>query len=140
MVVGGKSGVLDRHGVELIGAKLPAIEKAEDRLLFKEAMEKMTIVRSCVDWYGRDGALYCTLLTNIGCDILLLPGSNEQGQERKELHGAIVILSTLKKRLCSRFFLLASLRFVRWRQLACLVLIRWYCFSLLVSWEDRTQF
>ncbi len=38
-----KSGVLDQYGVELIGAKLPAIEKAEDRLLFKEAMEKIGI-------------------------------------------------------------------------------------------------
>ena len=38
-----KSGVLEKYGVELIGAKLPAIEKAEDRLLFKEAMEKIGI-------------------------------------------------------------------------------------------------
>ena len=38
-----KSGVLDEHGVELIGAKLPAIEKAEDRLLFKKAMEKIGV-------------------------------------------------------------------------------------------------
>src|SRR5262245_28937985 len=30
---------LDRLGVELIGAKLPAIKKAEDRALFKHAME-----------------------------------------------------------------------------------------------------
>ena len=34
-------GVLDRFGVELIGAKLPAIKKAEDRTLFKQAMEKI---------------------------------------------------------------------------------------------------
>jgi carbamoyl-phosphate synthase large subunit len=33
-----KSGVLDRLGVELIGANAHAIEKAEDRLKFKEAM------------------------------------------------------------------------------------------------------
>jgi carbamoyl-phosphate synthase large subunit len=33
-----ESGVLDRYGVELIGAKLPAIKKAENRELFKEAM------------------------------------------------------------------------------------------------------
>ncbi|MGH7948725.1 MAG: carbamoyl-phosphate synthase large subunit, partial [Candidatus Binataceae bacterium] len=33
-----EAGVLDRHGVELIGAKLPAIKKAEDRDLFKHAM------------------------------------------------------------------------------------------------------
>ncbi len=35
------SGVLDRFGVELIGAKLEAIKKAEDRLLFKDAMTKI---------------------------------------------------------------------------------------------------
>src|SRR5262245_49204618 len=34
-------GVLDKYGVELIGAKLPAIKKAEDRNLFKEAMERI---------------------------------------------------------------------------------------------------
>ncbi|MGF1457849.1 MAG: carbamoyl-phosphate synthase large subunit [Leptolyngbyaceae cyanobacterium] len=38
-----KSGVLDRYGVELIGAKLGAIEKAEDRKLFKEAMERIGV-------------------------------------------------------------------------------------------------
>src|SRR5213083_1675052 len=36
-----EAGVLDRYGVELIGAKLPAIKKAEDRYLFKAAMEKI---------------------------------------------------------------------------------------------------
>ena len=36
-----ESGVLDKYGVELIGAKLPAIQKAEDRALFKEAMVKI---------------------------------------------------------------------------------------------------
>ena len=36
-----ESGVLEKYGVELIGAKLPAIKKAEDRELFKEAMEKI---------------------------------------------------------------------------------------------------
>jgi carbamoyl-phosphate synthase large subunit len=38
-----KNGALDKYGVELIGAKLPAIEKAEDRKLFKEAMEKIGV-------------------------------------------------------------------------------------------------
>ncbi|MDE1169984.1 MAG: carbamoyl-phosphate synthase large subunit [Verrucomicrobium sp.] len=32
------SGVLERHGVEMIGADAQAIKKGEDRLLFKEAM------------------------------------------------------------------------------------------------------
>jgi carbamoyl-phosphate synthase large subunit len=36
-----EQGILDRYGVELIGAKLPAIKKAEDRNLFKEAMERI---------------------------------------------------------------------------------------------------
>src|SRR5262249_32253695 len=30
--------ILDKYGVELIGAKIDAIKKAEDRLLFKDAM------------------------------------------------------------------------------------------------------
>jgi carbamoyl-phosphate synthase large subunit len=38
-----KNGVLDKYGVELIGAKLEAIEKAEDRLLFKEAMARIGV-------------------------------------------------------------------------------------------------
>jgi len=36
-----ENGVLEKYGVELIGAKLPAIKKAEDRTLFKEAMKKI---------------------------------------------------------------------------------------------------
>ena len=35
------SGILDRYDVELIGAKLDAIKKAEDRLLFKDAMMRI---------------------------------------------------------------------------------------------------
>ncbi|MBE9127367.1 MULTISPECIES: carbamoyl-phosphate synthase large subunit [unclassified Coleofasciculus] len=38
-----KNGVLDKYGVELIGAKLEAIEMAEDRQLFKEAMGRIGI-------------------------------------------------------------------------------------------------
>jgi len=36
-----EAGILEKHGVELLGAKLPAIKKAEDRLLFKDAMKKI---------------------------------------------------------------------------------------------------
>src|SRR5246127_1145492 len=35
------AGVLDKYGIELIGAKLEAIKKAEDRLLFKDAMNRI---------------------------------------------------------------------------------------------------
>ena len=36
-----ESGVLEKYGVELIGAKLPAIKMAEDRTLFKAAMGRI---------------------------------------------------------------------------------------------------
>ncbi|GKY86899.1 carbamoyl-phosphate synthase large subunit [Sinisalibacter aestuarii] len=36
-------GVLEKHGVELIGAKREAIEMAEDRKLFREAMDRLGI-------------------------------------------------------------------------------------------------
>lgn len=39
-----ESGVLDKFGVELIGAKLHAIKKAEDRQLFKDAMVKIGLL------------------------------------------------------------------------------------------------
>ncbi len=36
-----KSGFLDKHGVKLIGTKLDAIDRSEDRELFKQTMEKI---------------------------------------------------------------------------------------------------
>src|SRR5882724_1990334 len=36
-----KDGTLERYGVELIGARQDAIEKAEDRLLFRDAMSRI---------------------------------------------------------------------------------------------------
>ncbi len=38
-----EEGILDRYGVEMIGAKLHAIKKAEDRDLFKQAMQKIGV-------------------------------------------------------------------------------------------------
>jgi carbamoyl-phosphate synthase large subunit len=38
-----ENGVLDRYGVELIGAQIKAIKIAEDRLLFKEAMREINL-------------------------------------------------------------------------------------------------
>ena len=51
------SGVLDKFGIELIGAKLEAIKKAEDRLLFKDAMTKigLDMPRSALINNIRDG-------------------------------------------------------------------------------------
>jgi carbamoyl-phosphate synthase large subunit len=39
-----QDGTLDRYGVELIGAKLDAIRVAEDRLLFKRAMQEIGLM------------------------------------------------------------------------------------------------
>src|SRR5919112_738319 len=36
-----EAGILEKYGVELIGANIDAIKKAEDRLLFKDAMMKI---------------------------------------------------------------------------------------------------
>ncbi|KAE9600617.1 hypothetical protein Lal_00045965 [Lupinus albus] len=41
-----ESGALEKYGVELIGAKLDAIKKAEDRDLFKQAMKRIGIKTS----------------------------------------------------------------------------------------------
>src|SRR5918993_1001661 len=37
-------GVLKKYGVELIGAQIPAIKVAEDRLLFRDAMKEIGVV------------------------------------------------------------------------------------------------
>ncbi|WP_302178730.1 carbamoyl-phosphate synthase large subunit [Parasutterella excrementihominis] len=53
-----KSGVLEKYNIELIGASPEAIEKAEDRLKFKEAMDKIGLssARSGIA-YSLDDAL-----------------------------------------------------------------------------------
>ncbi len=38
-----KAGVLDKYGVEVIGVKVDAIERGEDRIVFKETMKKLDI-------------------------------------------------------------------------------------------------
>src|ERR1700712_4779615 len=54
------AGTLDKYGIELIGAKLDAIKKAEDRLLFKDAMTKigLDMPRSALINNLRDGLDY----------------------------------------------------------------------------------
>ena len=56
------AGVLDRFGVELIGAKLGPIKKAEDRLLFKDAMNRIGLdtPRSALVNNLRDGLEFTT--------------------------------------------------------------------------------
>ncbi len=54
------AGTLERYDVELIGAKLDAIKKAEDRLLFKDAMNRigLDMPRSALINNLRDGLDY----------------------------------------------------------------------------------
>ena len=66
------AGVLDALGVELIGAKLEAIKKAEDRLLFKDAMNKigLDMPKSALITNIRDGLEYAG---KIGFPIVIRP-------------------------------------------------------------------
>src|SRR5579863_8130992 len=66
------SGILDRYNVELIGAKLEAIKKAEDRLLFKDAMIRigLDVPRSALVNNLRDGLDFSS---KIGFPVILRP-------------------------------------------------------------------
>ncbi len=66
------SGVLDKLGVELIGAKLEAIKKAEDRLLFKDAMTRigLDMPRSALINNLRDGLEFAG---KIGFPVVIRP-------------------------------------------------------------------
>ena len=66
------AGILDRYNVELIGAKLEAIKKAEDRLLFKDAMIRigLEVSKSALVNNLRDGLDFASKL---GFPILIRP-------------------------------------------------------------------
>src|SRR6202020_853785 len=66
------SGVLDKLGIELIGAKLEAIKKAEDRLLFKDAMNNigLDMPRSALVNNLRDGMEFAS---KIGFPVVIRP-------------------------------------------------------------------
>ncbi|MGC2545600.1 MAG: carbamoyl-phosphate synthase large subunit, partial [Silvibacterium sp.] len=66
------SGILDKYDVELIGAKLEAIKKAEDRLLFKDAMTRigLDMPRSALVNNLRDGVEYAG---KIGFPVIIRP-------------------------------------------------------------------
>ncbi|MEW6163059.1 MAG: carbamoyl-phosphate synthase large subunit [Nitrospirota bacterium] len=67
-----EEGVLDKYGVELIGAKLEAIKKAENRELFKEAMVKigLEVPRSAYVGSLKDGL---EAIEDIGFPAILRP-------------------------------------------------------------------
>lgn len=67
-----KSGALKKYGVELIGANEDAIEKAEDRLLFREAMDKIGLESP------RSDVAHCmedawAILENVGLPAIIRP-------------------------------------------------------------------
>jgi len=68
----GEAGVLDKYSVELIGANLHAIKKAEDRELFKQAMTKigLEVPRSAAVHSLKEGV---EVIDYIGFPVILRP-------------------------------------------------------------------
>jgi carbamoyl-phosphate synthase large subunit len=66
------AGILDRYNVEMIGARLEAIKKAEDRLLFKDAMLRigLDVSKSALVNNLRDGLDFASKL---GFPVLIRP-------------------------------------------------------------------
>src|SRR5437879_4012216 len=67
-----ESGVLDKYKVELIGAKLDAIKKAEDRLLFKKTMQEAGL-KVPKSGYARSLAEGEESARNLGFPIIIRP-------------------------------------------------------------------
>src|SRR5437867_3291812 len=67
-----RSGVLDHYGVEMIGAKLHAVEVAEDRQLFKEAMTEIGLI-SARSRVARDLAQAREFLIEVGLPAIIRP-------------------------------------------------------------------
>ena len=67
-----EAGVLERFNCELIGAKLPAIKKAEDRDLFKQAMLKigLDVPRSAIAHSTADAE---RTLSELGLPVIIRP-------------------------------------------------------------------
>jgi carbamoyl-phosphate synthase large subunit len=86
-----EAGVLDKYGVELIGAKIESIKKAEDRLLFKDAMHRigLDLPQSQLVNNVEDGAAFAA---RIGYPVILRPSFTLGGSgggiayNREDLH------------------------------------------------------
>ena len=100
-----EEGVLDKFGVELIGAKLEAIKKAEDRILFKNAMEKIGLqMPESAPAYSVDEAVY--LAEKIGYPVIIRPAYTLGGtgggiaynvEELKEIAAGGIAASRIKQ-------------------------------------------
>jgi len=67
-----ESGVLERYGVEMIGASLPVIHKAEDRELFRRAMETIGL-RVPRSGFARTMEEVLAVVEGIGFPIIIRP-------------------------------------------------------------------
>ncbi|MBY0374816.1 MAG: carbamoyl-phosphate synthase large subunit, partial [Bryobacteraceae bacterium] len=67
-----EAGVLEKYGVELIGAKIDAIKKAEDRLLFKDAMRKIGL-ETPLSVLARDVETGVRFAEEVGFPLILRP-------------------------------------------------------------------
>src|ERR1700751_2339613 len=67
-----EDGTLDRFGVELIGAKLEAIKKAEDRELFKQAMQRIGLALPS-SGYAKSFDEAKTIVRQIGYPAIIRP-------------------------------------------------------------------
>ncbi len=72
-------GVLDKHGVRLIGADSKAIERAEDRLIFRETMERagLRVPRSRIVTSVEDAV---SAADDLGLPLILRPGYTLGGE------------------------------------------------------------
>ncbi len=67
-----RTGVLDRYGVEMIGAGLDAIDRAEDRGRFKETMEEIGLEVPRAG-YARSMGEAVDIATGIGYPVMVRP-------------------------------------------------------------------
>src|SRR5665811_586526 len=92
------AGILDRYNVELIGAKLEAIKKAEDRLLFKDAMIRigLDVSKSALVNNLRDGMDFAGKL---GFPVLIRPSFTLGGTGGGMAYNREELLSVLARGL-----------------------------------------
>ncbi len=67
-----KAGILDAHGVEMIGCDLAAIERGEDRKLFNDCMEELGI-KTARSGYAYSVADAEAIVDSIGYPVVLRP-------------------------------------------------------------------
>ena len=75
-----EAGILEKYGVEMIGASLPAIHKAEDRQLFRAAMEKIGLKVPGAASPGR-WRRSSAVASEIGFPIIIRPSFTLGGRE-----------------------------------------------------------